>query len=38
MEPHVLKSSAQDFSVPMMGKFSNQDAFLHVVFTYFIYY
>ena len=38
MEPHTMKFSAQGFSFPLMGKFSNQDAFLHVVFTHFIRY
>ena len=35
---HVMKYSAQGFSIPGMGKFSNQDAFLHVFFTCFIRY
>jgi len=38
MEPHEMKCSVQGFSIPSMGKFSNQDAFLHVIFTYFIRY
>lgn len=38
MEPHVMKSSAPGSSVPRTGKLSNQEAFLLVIFTYFIGY
>jgi hypothetical protein len=36
MAAREMKCNAQDSSIPIMGNFSNPDAYLPVVFTYFL--